>query len=176
MDYAWREVFAPLAPAQTDVVVLAFEQLDRPALDEIRAQARADKRIVAIVDAVDGRSARAALDAGADAVVAAKDADELPAVVEAVGAGYVCLPRELRAAVAIPALSRREKQILGLVVLGLSNKEIAATLYVTESTVKSHLSSAFAKLGVSSRSAATTLILHPESGLGRGILAITDTS
>jgi DNA-binding NarL/FixJ family response regulator len=174
VDYAWREVFAPLAPAQTDVVVLAFEQLDGPALDEIRA--RADKRIVAIVDAVDGRSARAALDAGADAVVAAKDAAELPAVVEAVGAGYVCLPRELRAAVAIPALSRREKQILGLVVLGLSNKEIAATLYVTESTVKSHLSSAFAKLGVSSRSAATTLILHPESGLGRGILAITDTS
>jgi hypothetical protein len=39
--------------------------------------------------------------------------------------------------------------------------------------VKSHLSSAFSKLGVRSRNEATALILDPENGLGTGILAIS---
>jgi DNA-binding NarL/FixJ family response regulator len=60
-----------------------------------------------------------------------------------------------------------------MVVLGFSNGEIAAKLFVTESGVKNQLSSAFAKLGVTSRSAATELILDNESGLGPGILRIS---
>ena len=44
---------------------------------------------------------------------------------------------------------------------------------VTESNVKSHLTSAFSKLGVSSRNAAAELILDHESGLGPGILRIS---
>ena len=66
------------------------------------------------------------------------------------------------------------KQILGMVVLGFSNAEIAAKLYVSESTVKSHLSSAFATIGVRTRKQAAALILDPGSGFGTGILAITD--
>jgi DNA-binding NarL/FixJ family response regulator len=58
--------------------------------------------------------------------------------------------------------------------MGCMNHEIAKTLYVSESTVKSHLSSAFTKLAVRSRTEAVDLILDPEQGLGRGILAITD--
>lgn len=59
-----------------------------------------------------------------------------------------------------------------MVVLSFTNGEIAQKLYVSESTVKSHLSSAFAKLGVRSRSAAAEAILDPVNGLGTGILAI----
>ena len=60
-----------------------------------------------------------------------------------------------------------------MVVLDFSNAEIARKLVVTESNVKGHLTSAFSKLGVSSRSAAAELILDGESGLGPGILRIT---
>ena len=58
--------------------------------------------------------------------------------------------------------------------MGFSNAEIARKLFVTEATVKSHLSSSFAKLGVRSRAEATARILDPEHGLGTGILAISD--
>ena len=56
--------------------------------------------------------------------------------------------------------------------MGYSNSQIADQLFLAESTVKSHLSSAFGKLGVRSRNEAVHLILDPERGLGMGILAL----
>ncbi len=70
------------------------------------------------------------------------------------------------------ALSAREKQVLGLVVMGYTNSKIAEQLFLAESTVKSHLSSAFAKLGVRSRNEAVELILDADRGRGIGILAL----
>jgi hypothetical protein len=63
-----------------------------------------------------------------------------------------------------------------MVVLGLRNGEIARRLCLAESTVKTHLSVAFRKLGVRSRKEATTAILDPDSGFGYGILGITRDS
>lgn len=54
-------------------------------------------------------------------------------------------------------LTSREIEILRLVNQGLSNKEIASQLFLTEATIKSHLSNAFSKLGVSSRTAAVAI-------------------
>ena len=51
-------------------------------------------------------------------------------------------------------LSPRELDVLRLVAQGLSNRETAAQLFVSEATVKSHLIHAFGKLGVDSRTAA----------------------
>ncbi len=48
-------------------------------------------------------------------------------------------------------LSRREKEIIELVISGCKNKEIARQLAISEKTVKNHLSSIFYKLGVSGR-------------------------
>lgn len=51
----------------------------------------------------------------------------------------------------IDALTYREKEILSFLSQGLSNREIAKVLNISEKTVKSHLTSIFSKLGVSSR-------------------------
>ncbi len=87
--------------------------------------------------------------------------------------GQICYPAELMPTHLKTALSTREKQILGMVVMGFSNAEIAAKLFVSQSTVKSHLSSAFATMGVRSRKEAVAVILDPDAGFGTGILAIT---
>ena len=52
-------------------------------------------------------------------------------------------------------LTRRELEILGLVAEGLSNAQVARTLWVTEQTVKFHLSNTYRKLGVSNRTEAS---------------------
>lgn len=91
----------------------------------------------------------------------------------AVAAGQCVVPKAIRQIVDRPPLSPRERQILAMIVLDFSNAEIARKLVVTESNVKNHLSSAFQKLGVKSRSAAAELILDRDSGLGPGILHIS---
>lgn len=57
-------------------------------------------------------------------------------------------------------LSARELEVLTLVARGASNKEIARTIHLSESTVKSHLLHLFAKLAVSDRTAAVTVALE----------------
>jgi DNA-binding CsgD family transcriptional regulator len=52
---------------------------------------------------------------------------------------------------AIGNLSRRERQIADLVVRGLTNREVASQLHITENTVESHMSSILARLGLRSR-------------------------
>ncbi len=96
----------------------------------------------------------------------------LLATLVAVDRGQSVHPVAIRGLAKRASLSPRERQMLAMVVLGLSNAELAARLYVTESNVKSHLSSAFRKLGVRSRGEAVELILDEESGVGMGILKI----
>jgi DNA-binding NarL/FixJ family response regulator len=59
-----------------------------------------------------------------------------------------------REAARIDALTEREHDVLRLMARGATNAEIAATLYVAEATVKTHVGSIFGKLGVRDRPAA----------------------
>jgi DNA-binding NarL/FixJ family response regulator len=63
-----------------------------------------------------------------------------------------------------PALSSREQTVLEALARGLSNKEIAAELWVTEQTVKFHLRNLYRKIGVSSRAEAARY------AIGHGLL------
>jgi DNA-binding NarL/FixJ family response regulator len=119
------------------------------------------------------RGARAVATNLEGSVLAAEMQRSLLPTLWAVAAGQCVVPRLIRQLVDRPQLSPRERQILAMVVLDFSNAEIARKLVVTESNVKSHLTSAFNKLGVTSRSAAAALILDGESGLGAGILRIS---
>ena len=56
---------------------------------------------------------------------------------------------------AVHGLSPREKEVLRLVATGQSNRQIATALVLSEHTVARHLQNIFAKLGVSSRTAAS---------------------
>ncbi|MGW4229115.1 response regulator [Streptomyces sp. NPDC004980] len=62
------------------------------------------------------------------------------------------------------SLSAREREVLALVAKGTSNREIAVELFISEATVKTHLTHVFAKLGARDRAAAVAV------GYERGIL------
>jgi two-component system NarL family response regulator len=70
--------------------------------------------------------------------------------------------------VSSPSLTSREISVLELVARGMSNKEIGATLFLTEDTIKTHLRHAFAKLGVGDRTEAALLAVQ------RGIIRLSD--
>ena len=95
--------------------------------------------------------------------------EEIIAAVEAAATGLVVLHPEIidfllsrYSTVSSPtspiqALTPREMEILSMLALGLSNKNIAKKLQISEHTVKFHISSIFTKLGASSRTEAVTL-------------------
>jgi DNA-binding NarL/FixJ family response regulator len=128
--------------------------------------------IVAACGSIAPRAVRRLLDGGVDGLVFFDQLDvSLAPTVAAVFAGQMVVPRNLRASVHKPALSSRERQILGMVVPGLTNHEIGTRLFLAESTVKSHLSSAYDKLGVSSRGEAVAMIMDRSGPLGPEVVA-----
>jgi DNA-binding NarL/FixJ family response regulator len=155
-----------------DVVLLAGDAALETTGEVRRIRRRLpDVRIVLLVDAPVTGGVRHVLDIGVDGIVSSDSpAETLALVVRSVCAGQVSVPRSMRHAVEPPALSFRERQILALVVGGLTNDEIAGRLYLAETTVKGHLTSAFRRLGVRSRREAVALILGADDCLRRSVL------
>jgi DNA-binding CsgD family transcriptional regulator len=73
----------------------------------------------------------------------------------------------------LAALTGREREVLALVAEGLTNRELAARLFISERTANRHLTNIFTKLGVSSRAAAARMAA--EAGLDRPPAAATRT-
>lgn len=156
-----------------DALVLACDRgvLDHPSeLQLLRSDLPASP-IVVVCAAEGRRPVRKALAAGADGYVREAGIEEaLALTIQAVCAGQVCVPGDVRDVLGKPAFSFREKQVLHLVARGCTNGEIARALFLAESTVKSHLSSSFRKLGVGSRKEAAAIVLDPDNGLNLEIL------
>lgn len=147
---------------------------DRRLLDRIlrAAERRLPGAIVIVVIAPGDRpDVGLTLTVGADALVREEDLDSVlgPAVRAAAG-GQASAPAGMLRHAPPPALSYRERQILGLAAAGLSNAQIAERLYLAPSTVKTHLSAAFRRLGVHSRREATALVFSSDDTLRRTVL------
>lgn len=166
---AERRDLSGLAEDLPDAVVLVAD-LAAPsgmaALRRVRSEVPDAHLVVVARDDRGAMAARQALNAGAEGFVRADEVDRaLAPALDAVMAGLVCAPRAARRLIAKPTFSHREKEVLELLTEGLTNRQIAAGLYLAESTVKTHLTSAFAKLGVRSRKDAAALLLDPAEGL-----------
>lgn len=100
----------------------------------------------------------AAAEATGDTATAELDYAAAAAIFERLGADHDAERARSRASAAPPVpggLSAREVEVLGLVARGMSNRQIAAALVISEHTVARHVSNIFRKLDVTSRSAAT---------------------
>lgn len=89
--------------------------------------------------------------------------DELMDAIRTVHAGKSRIPKavadRLVERMGVPDLTSRELEILECIVKGMSNKKIAAELFIAEATVKTHINSILSKLAVEDRTqAATTAI------------------
>ena len=167
----WRGLADPQGEGdeQPDVMVIL---LGRGVTERDQIMRRLRRRLpsthlVAVMPDDSRRGIRRAVEAGADGVVFESDLEAtLAPTVRVILAGQIAVPQARRREVDRPTLSGREKQVLALVATGKSNKAIAGELFLAESTVKCHLSSAFSKLGVRSRNEAADLVLHSGSELG----------
>jgi DNA-binding NarL/FixJ family response regulator len=157
---------------QPDVILM---DLRMPGIDGAKATAlvlaeRPQSRVVILTTYDNDADILRAVEAGAIGYIL-KDATReelIQAVRTAAGGGTPLAPSvaaKLVSRLHSPtALSPREVEVLRLVSTGSTNAEIGRALYISEATVKTHLLRAFAKLGVSDRTAAVTAALE------RGVL------
>jgi len=169
---AWGSVrgLAQADAEHLDLVVVVESDIEPLADAEYtRLRSTAPRAAIAVICSAERPRPQGLLWAGANGIIFEPGADAVvgPAV-RAILAGYVVVPQALRAGIRPPPLTRRERQMLELVVEGLTNREIAERLYLAESTVKRHLSATFRRLGVSSRREAVAEVLAAEQSFGVG--------
>ena len=165
-----NELSAALARFAVDLVVIEFdfgEARDCASLERI-LDTIAPRPVIVVTTALASEECQSALAHGASGVVLkAHGADVLLSALESAHRGQVWLDRDLlndvfdntaarrRAAseqTRIEQLTPREREIFQVACTGITNKQIAEQLSISEATVRHHLGSIFAKLGVSTRS------------------------
>lgn len=165
--------------AEVVLMDLLMPQMDGVEATKVIRDQYPDVRVIALTSFQDQERVQAALDAGAIGYLLKNvSADELAHAIRAARQGQPTLAPEatqvLVQAVQRPAtpghdLTPREREVLALMVRGLSNAEIARRLVVNRSTAKFHVSNVLAKLRVVSRTEAVAfalthrLVAPPES-------------
>lgn len=157
------EVVALVERRRPDVVLLDLRMPGMDGVECVKQIKQSSPEVKAVVlSACDDRpSIESAEKAGASAyVIKSVSSVDIPALLRQVAAGYTLFqaPKDERAAdrqdADAPALTERELTILASVASGLTTKAISSELWVSEHTVKFHLTNIYRKLGVSNRSGA----------------------
>jgi DNA-binding NarL/FixJ family response regulator len=152
----------PAAEAEPDVVIVDDMTAHGTALARIREvrTAAPDAKVVLVTTSMDPDWLAEAAEAGVDAAIAKTTwPTTIGLLVREVAAGRVFhaftqAPAHARRMQAEMPLTARELQILRSAAAGASNGQIAEQLFVTEQTVKFHLSNVYRKLGVANRTEA----------------------
>jgi len=173
-----REALAVFERVCPDVILMDLKMPRMDGVEAIRAltERDPDARIIALTSFREEALVQDALDAGALGYLL-KDigADDLAEAIRAAHRGEPTLASEA-AWVLLKAsrrpfrpgddLTEREREVLSLIVEGATNPAIADRLFISPSTVKTHVSSILSKLGVATRTEAATLAVH--EGLADG--------
>lgn len=152
-------------PRELDVVLLDMHLPDMEGPEAVRAVRRIQPslRVLALSSFADPELVENAFQAGVSGYLLKDIAPEaLREGLKAVSAGEEVIPRDIRlireqaraARRDASVLSPREREVLDLMGKGLSNREIGARLFISEKTVKTHVSHILAKLDVSDRTGA----------------------
>jgi DNA-binding NarL/FixJ family response regulator len=165
------EALALVRSTRPDVVVLDMATRDNLAIVRAIADVSAGSRIVAFGVEESERDVFACADAGVAGYVPCEGSiDDLVATIESVTRDeLLCSPRMaaslFRRAASAPAprppgvaLTAREREVVGLLAQGLSNKEIARRLHIEVATVKNHVHNLLEKLHVPTRAEAAALL------------------
>lgn len=152
---ATRDITGDAALADVKVVVLTTFELDEYVFEAIRSGASG----FLVKDTEPAELLRAVR------AVVAGDALLSPGVTRRLIAEFAARSKEPAAAGALDELTDREREVMALVGIGLSNEEIARRLVVSPLTAKTHVSRAMVKLGARDR--AQLVVLAYESGLVR---------
>jgi DNA-binding NarL/FixJ family response regulator len=133
-------------------------------------------RVLVLTSATEPASASLAVRSGAAGVLYKDvDPDALVRAIRSVHDGHMLLAREAAGSLvrsagtwgpgaALETLTSREREVLAELTKGRSNREIARALGVSEKTVKAHVSSVLAKLGVQDRTQAALLAVRHQQG------------
>jgi DNA-binding NarL/FixJ family response regulator len=139
-------------------------------LGELKARDSA-ARVLVLTSATEPAAASLAVRSGAAGVLYKDvDPDALVRAIRSVHDGHLLfapeaagsLVRSVSAVAGLDALTGREREVLAEIAKGRSNREIARALGVAEKTVKTHVSSVLAKLGVQDRTQAALLAVREE--------------
>lgn len=175
-----REVFRLIAETGPDIAIVDLRLSGIPGLELLEGLSATDRnpRILVLATADDGMIAERAFELGAGGVVLKESAanvliEGIRKVIEGkywVGDRAVETPPKGRKefpwlAEAEPrprtyGLTKRELEIVAVVVAGYTNKEIARKLAISEDTVKHHVTNIFDKLGVYNRLELTLFAIH----------------
>lgn len=158
--------FADFTRLRPDVIILGLRFPDSCSIDDLDNYFIADpkaKIIVLAEHAGDAEISRALKKGAAGYICKDVSPDELLKAIRTVAAGRKYIPADiaqiLSENIGNEQLTPTEETVLRMIVGGMSNKEIAFALDVSENTVKTHNQNIFGKIGVSDRtSAATTAI------------------
>jgi len=153
-----------------DVVLmdLLMPEMDGVAATEKIRQELPDTEVIALTSVLEDKAIFDAIRVGATGyLLKDTESDKLCEAIKAAAAGQVQLSpavaarlvREVRAPDSPEALTEREREVLLALTRGLSNSEIAAALFITEKTVKTHVSNILAKLNLPSRTQAALYAL-----------------